>query len=191
MPIGRASCSLSTRLGGEPLRPGHLHSSRSSPGGRVPRGCGPLSRSLSSRTLLTYFLASCLNRSRKYMFFVPSAHFGSRRRYSMPCPIRAKCRSGCRDITMTFRVCTGTSMGRLRSRTSGCLQVSSNIRKNSSGKPQHGTIWPGPEAFACVSSHVAQIRSDYRDMREMFFREAPPFDQVIADLQELEDRVNA
>jgi hypothetical protein len=39
--------------------------------------------------------------------------------------------------------------------------------------------------------HVARIRSDYLDMREMFFREAPPFDRVIADLKELEERVNS
>jgi hypothetical protein len=37
---------------------------------------------------------------------------------------------------------------------------------------------------------LPQIRSDYRDMREMFFAEAPPFDTVMADLGELEDRVN-
>jgi hypothetical protein len=29
------------------------------------------------------------------------------------------------------------------------------------------------------------------DMREMFFGETPPFDQVIADLKEVEDRVNS
>jgi hypothetical protein len=38
---------------------------------------------------------------------------------------------------------------------------------------------------------VARIRSDYRDMREMFFGEAPPFDRVIADLKELEEQVNS
>ena len=51
---------------------------------------------------------------------------------------------------------------------------------------------PNPEAFgyALRTFHVAQIRSDYQDMREMFFAEAPPFDTVMADLRELEDRVN-
>jgi len=51
---------------------------------------------------------------------------------------------------------------------------------------------PSPEAFgyALWTFHVAQIRSDYQDMREMFFAEAPPFDTVMADLRELEDRVN-
>jgi len=28
-------------------------------------------------------------------------------------------------------------------------------------------------------------------MREMFFGETPPFDQIIADLKELEDQVNS
>jgi len=38
--------------------------------------------------------------------------------------------------------------------------------------------------------HLALIRIDYRDRREMFFAEAPPFAIVMADLRELEDRVN-
>ena len=50
---------------------------------------------------------------------------------------------------------------------------------------------PGTLRVCPPDSHIAQIRSDYRDMREMFFGEAPPFDRVIADLKELEDRVNA
>src|SRR5580693_3562415 len=41
---------------------------------------------------------------------------------------------------------------------------------------------PGSLRVCPPDSHVAQIRSDYRDMREMFFGETPPFDQVIADL---------
>ena len=50
---------------------------------------------------------------------------------------------------------------------------------------------PGSLRVCPPDSHVAQIRSDYRDMREMFFGETPPFDQVIADLKEVEDRVNS
>jgi len=49
---------------------------------------------------------------------------------------------------------------------------------------------PGSLRVCPPDVHVAQIRSDYRDMREMFFAEAPPFDTVMADLRELEDRVN-
>jgi len=49
---------------------------------------------------------------------------------------------------------------------------------------------PGSLRVCPPESHVAQIRSDYRDMREMFFTEAPPFDTVMADLRELEERVN-
>jgi hypothetical protein len=39
-------------------------------------------------------------------------------------------------------------------------------------------------------SKIQQVRSDYRDMQEMFFREAPSFDELIADLKEIEDRIN-
>jgi hypothetical protein len=34
------------------------------------------------------------------------------------------------------------------------------------------------------------LASHYRDMREMFFAEPPLFETVMADLRELEDRVN-
>jgi len=50
---------------------------------------------------------------------------------------------------------------------------------------------PGSLRVCPPDSHVARIRSDYRDMREMFFGEAPPFDRVMADLRELEDSVNS
>lgn len=49
---------------------------------------------------------------------------------------------------------------------------------------------PGSLRVCPPDVHAAQIRSDYRDMREMFFAEAPPFDTVMADPRELEDRVN-
>ncbi len=50
---------------------------------------------------------------------------------------------------------------------------------------------PGSLRICPPDSHLARIRSDYRDMREMFFGEAPTFDQVIAYLKELEDRINS
>ena len=50
---------------------------------------------------------------------------------------------------------------------------------------------PGSLRVCPPDTHLAQLRSDYRDMREMFFGEAPPFDQVIADLKDLEDRLNS
>jgi hypothetical protein len=50
---------------------------------------------------------------------------------------------------------------------------------------------PGSLRVCPPDSLVPKIRSDYRQMREMFFGEGPPFDQVIADLKELEDRVNS
>jgi hypothetical protein len=49
---------------------------------------------------------------------------------------------------------------------------------------------PGSLRVCPPDVHVAQIRSDYRDMREMFFAEPPPFDTLMGDLRELEDRVN-
>ncbi len=50
---------------------------------------------------------------------------------------------------------------------------------------------PGSLRVRPSDSHVPQIRSDYRGMREMFFGKTPPFDRVMADLRELEDRVNS
>jgi len=47
---------------------------------------------------------------------------------------------------------------------------------------------PGTLRVCPPDSHVAQIRSDYRDMREMFFSEPPPFDTVMADLRERQAR---
>ena len=35
-----------------------------------------------------------------------------------------------------------------------------------------------------------QLRKDYRDMRPMFFREPPTFDQILAVLPDLERRIN-
>jgi len=49
---------------------------------------------------------------------------------------------------------------------------------------------PGSLRVCPPESKIQQIRSDYRDMQEMFFGEAPSFDALMADLKELEDRVN-
>jgi len=49
---------------------------------------------------------------------------------------------------------------------------------------------PGSLRVCPPDSQITEIRSDYRDMREMFFAEPPPFDTVMSDLRELEDRVN-
>ena len=49
---------------------------------------------------------------------------------------------------------------------------------------------PGSLRICPPDDKIARIRSDYRDMREMFFTEPPPFDSLMADLRELEDRVN-
>jgi hypothetical protein len=35
-----------------------------------------------------------------------------------------------------------------------------------------------------------QLKQDYRDMRPMFFREPPPFEDILAHLPELENRIN-
>jgi hypothetical protein len=50
---------------------------------------------------------------------------------------------------------------------------------------------PGSLRICPPNSQVAGIRSDYRDMREMFFGQAPTFDKVMEDLKQLEDRVNS
>src|ERR1039458_5314394 len=49
---------------------------------------------------------------------------------------------------------------------------------------------PGSLRVCPPDDKIARIRSDYRDMREMFFTEPPPFDSLMADLRELEDRAN-
>jgi hypothetical protein len=35
------------------------------------------------------------------------------------------------------------------------------------------------------------VRRDYREMQEMFFGEAPAFDDVLSDIREIEQRVNS
>jgi hypothetical protein len=49
---------------------------------------------------------------------------------------------------------------------------------------------PGSLRICAPDDKLARIRTDYRDMREMFFVEPAPFDSLMHDLKELEDRVN-
>jgi hypothetical protein len=51
-------------------------------------------------------------------------------------------------------------------------------------RPGSLRISPGPEL-------ERELRRDYRDMQEMFFGEAPPFEEVLADIREIEARVNS
>src|SRR6185437_10887979 len=50
---------------------------------------------------------------------------------------------------------------------------------------------PGSLRICPPDDKIARIRADYREMREMFFTNEPPtFDSLMADLRDLEDRVN-
>jgi len=49
---------------------------------------------------------------------------------------------------------------------------------------------PGSLRVCPSDDKIARIRTDYRDMREMFFVEPPTFESLMRDLKELEDRVN-
>ena len=50
---------------------------------------------------------------------------------------------------------------------------------------------PGSLRVCPPEDRLGRIRTDYRDMQEMFFAEPPPFDSLMADLRGLEDRVNS
>ena len=105
--------------------------------------------------------------------------------------------------SLTPRATTGDSSGRTRSITepSGPLVRLEALRDHAKNETyqhffreagaRYDLARPGSLRVCPPDSHVAQIRSDYRDMREMFFGETPPFDQIIADLKELEDQVNS
>ena len=49
---------------------------------------------------------------------------------------------------------------------------------------------PGSLRICPPDDKIAKIRTDYREMREMFFAEPQPFDSMMADLKELENRLN-
>ena len=121
----------------------------------------------------------------------PERTFWEKARYSMPSTIRARCRPASRGTTMTSPDCTGTNTGSSRSRSLAARKRSraqKGFLPRSCSAVRSGR--PGSLGYALRTSHVAQIRSDYRDMREMFFPEPRPFDTVMSDLRELEDRVN-
>lgn len=142
------------------------------------------------RTLLTYFPASWLGRPRKYMFFVPSAHFGRRRRYSIRSSTSGKMPPQLSRHHYDLSCLCRHEHGQAAMKDIGLIasvvehkRVSFREDAARYDLAQPGSLWVCPP-----DAHVAQIRSDYWDMREMFIVEAPPFDQVIADLKELEAR---
>lgn len=190
MPIGRASCSR-IRSALKRIRTGRAHTfARSFAWSSAAAGTsGRPSNSRSSLTSPMHFLASWVNLLLKSTFFVRNAHSGKRPRYYMASSIRARCRHASHGTTMTSPVCTGTNPGSLRSRTSGCWRALSSTRRSSSEKPRRDTISRSLEAFGYALQTPTSL--GYRDMREMFFGEAPPFDRVMADLRELEDSVNS
>jgi hypothetical protein len=113
-------------------------------------------------------------------------------RYSMPSSIRATCPRLSRhhhDLAHLYR----HEYGQLAVKEFG-LRASMVERKNDSLSRSCGARYdlatPGSHRVCPPNSHLAQIRIDYRDRREMFFAEAPSFATVMADLRELEDRVN-
>jgi hypothetical protein len=73
-----------------------------------------------------------------------------------------------------------------------CWKLLLRTRAFSSERLRRDTTWqyrtlkivPGDELERAV-------RRDYREMQEMFFGEAPPFDEILSDLGELEAHVNS
>ncbi len=49
---------------------------------------------------------------------------------------------------------------------------------------------PGTFKLIPADAHLAELRSDYRDMTMMIFGEIPDFNAVIDALQKLEDEIN-
>lgn len=155
---------------------------------------GPLSASRSGRISLMCSATYWLSRPQKSTFFAPNAPFGKRPRSSTQSSIRARCRLGSHGTTTTLPVCIGTSTeyGQLAMKDFGLL-ASVVEHKNAffrEAAARYDLAKPGSLRVCPSDANVAQIRTDYRDMREMFFAEAPPFDTVMADLRELEGRVN-
>ena len=50
---------------------------------------------------------------------------------------------------------------------------------------------PGSLKIVPGDEQQRAVRRDYRDMQEMFFGEAPRFDDILADIREIEQRVNS
>jgi hypothetical protein len=49
---------------------------------------------------------------------------------------------------------------------------------------------PGSLRLVPPDARLPELEADYRKMREMFFREPPPFEQIIAALREIEAQIN-
>jgi hypothetical protein len=110
----------------------------------------------------------------------------------MPSTIRARCRFASRGTTMTSPVCNRHEYGQRAIKDVGLLASVVEHKKVffREAAERYDLAKPGSLRVCPLESQVAQIRSDYRDMREMFFAEPPAFESVMSDLRELEDRVN-
>ena len=153
---------------------------------------GRLSDSRSGRTLLMCSRACWLNRPRKSTFFALNALFWEKATllhavfHSGKMPLRLSRHHY--DLARLY----WHEYGQLAMKDFGLLASVVEHKKIffREAAARYDLAKPGSLRVCPPDVHVAQIRSDYRDMREMFFTEAPPFDTVMADLRELEERVN-
>lgn len=56
---------------------------------------------------------------------------------------------------------------------------------------QYEKARPGTFKLIPADTHLAELRSDYRDMTLMIFGEVPDFDAIVGALQQLEDEINS
>jgi len=105
---------------------------------------------------------------------------------------RERRRPGYHAIITTSPACTGTNTGRTRSPDFGLLASVVEHQKIffREAAARYDLAKPGSLRVCPPDDKLVRTRSDYRDMREMFFVEPPPFNRLMADLRELEDRVN-
>lgn len=54
----------------------------------------------------------------------------------------------------------------------------------------YGTAFPGSFRLLPDNTRLEELERDYRDMREMFFEDPPPWAQLVARLRLLEDEIN-
>ena len=151
---------------------------------------GRLTGSRSSRTLLTLFLASLLSRPRKSTSFVLSAHLGRRPRCSMPSSIRQDAARLSRhhyDLARLYRHEYGQLAIKIRSPGSSCGAQEDFLSRSGGavrfGQARKPSGMPSGIPRCADSERLPGHAGDV-------FSEAPPFDTVMADLRELEDRVN-
>jgi hypothetical protein len=68
------------------------------------------------------------------------------------------------------------------------------LRPHSVSTRVHGLQYekarPGTFKLIPAGAHLAELRSDYRDMTMMIFGEIPAFDAIVDALQQLEDEIN-